>query len=210
MSEVLIKRLDYANSALPESQVFNGGDPNKAVPIRFFLYLVKTSDRLILVDAGCVTMPGLEMHDFIGTLKALENEGVSPLDITDVFITHNHHDHIECVSEFKNATVYIQTDEYNDCRNRFTPDMKVVCFENEFEIAKGIRAVKIAGHSKGSSVFEIDTDDSTAVFAGDECYSRKNFTEKILAGEPYSVDNNRIFLEKYSDSRYTLYFGHDY
>lgn len=209
MSEALIKRLDYANSTLPESQVFKGGDGNKEVPIRFFLYLVKTSDRLILIDAGCVTMPGFIMRNFIGPVKALEAVGVSPLDITDVFITHNHHDHIECVSEFKNSSVYIQTDEYNGGRNHFTPDMKVISFENELEIAKGIRAVKIAGHSKGSSVFEIDTDDGTAVFAGDECYSRKNFTERILSGICYSEENNRKFFERYSDSKYTLYFGHD-
>lgn len=210
MSNVTIKRLDYANSTLLASQVFDGGDPSIKVPIRFFLYLVKTFDRLILIDAGCVTMPGFKMYDFIGPVKALEAVGVSPLDITDVFITHNHHDHIECVGKFKNATFYIQNDEYNGGRKYFTPDMKVVCFENELEIAKGIRAVKIAGHSKGSSVFEIDTDDGIAVFAGDECYSRKNFIERILTGGCYSEENNRKFFERYSDSKYTIYFGHDY
>lgn len=210
MSKCTIKRIDYANSTLPESQVFKGGDPNIKVPIRFFLYLIKICDRLILVDAGCVTMPGFIMKDFVGPIKALENEGVNPLDITDVFITHSHHDHIECVGEFKNATVYIQSDEYKDGLKYFTPDIKVKCFENELEIADGIKAVKIAGHSKGSSVLEVDTEDGVAVFAGDEFYSRKNFTEKILSGVCYSEDNNRKFFERYSDSKFTLYFGHAY
>lgn len=206
----MIKRLDYANSTLPESQVFKGGDPNKKVPIRFFIYLIETCDRLILVDAGCVTMPGFIMKDFTGSIHALENEGVSPSDITDVFITHSHHDHIECISEFKNATVYIQSDEYKNGLKYFTPDIKVNCFENGIEIAEGIRAVKIGGHSKGSSVLEVDTEDGTVVFAGDEFYSRKNYTERILSGVCYSEDNNRKFFDKYPADKYTLYFGHDY
>ena len=75
--------LDYAKSVLAESLIFENGDKNKTRPIIFRVYLLKTENRLILVDAGCVTMPEFDMVDFIGPVKALNNIGISPDRITD-------------------------------------------------------------------------------------------------------------------------------
>ena len=104
--------IDYGNSVLPESMIFENGAENKFRPIIFRIYLLKTENRFILVDAGCETMPGFDMREFIGPVNALNNIGISPEEITDVIITHAHHDHIECVKYFKNAAIYIQKDEY--------------------------------------------------------------------------------------------------
>ena len=84
----------YGESVLPENMIFIRGDKNKTRKIVFNVFLVKTEDKLILVDAGCVTMPGFEMKNFTGSVKALENKGIHPGDITDVIVTHAHHDHI--------------------------------------------------------------------------------------------------------------------
>lgn len=81
--------VDYAKSVLPESWVFLNGDKDVKVPILFRVYLLKTENRLILVDAGCETMSGFDMKDFIGPIKALENIGISPEEITDVILTHH-------------------------------------------------------------------------------------------------------------------------
>ena len=73
--------IDYGKSFLPESWIFQNGAENKLRPIIFRMYLLKTENRLILVDAGCETMPGFVMTDFIGTVKALENIGVKADEI---------------------------------------------------------------------------------------------------------------------------------
>lgn len=83
--------VNYGKSALPESMIFENGAENKFRPIIFRIYLLKTENRLILVDAGCETMPGFDMTDFIGPVKALNNIGISPEGITDLIITHAHH-----------------------------------------------------------------------------------------------------------------------
>lgn len=101
MKEIEIIHIEYGKSVLPESMIFQGGAEDKFRAIVFMIYLIKTENRLILVDAGCVTMPGFEMTDFIGPVKALGNLNIKPEDITDVIITHSHHDHIECVNEYK-------------------------------------------------------------------------------------------------------------
>ena len=110
MTEII--PINYGKSVLPENMIFQNGAEDKVRPIVFTVYLIKTENRLILADAGCETMPGFVMTDFIGPVKALNNIGISPEEITDLIITHAHHDHIECAKYFKNAVIYIQKDEY--------------------------------------------------------------------------------------------------
>lgn len=198
----------YGKSTLPESMCFDGGDREKKLPITFKVYLVETEDKLILIDAGCETMPGFVMEDFIGTVKALENNGVSPDEITDIIITHAHHDHIECVKYFENATVHIQKDEYEKGRKYIPEGFKVNTFENEFSLTSEIKAIKIGGHSIGSCIVEIE-DDKTLIIAGDECYIPKCLTEKIPTGISFNKEASRNFVEKYSDEKYTVLLCHD-
>ena len=98
MENVLsVTALKYAESTLAERYIFPGGASDKRLPISFTIYLIKTDKHMILVDAGCDTMPGFEMKNFCGPVAALKRQGIMPEDITDVIITHSHHDHIEAV-----------------------------------------------------------------------------------------------------------------
>lgn len=200
----------YAKSTISEDGVFFGGDPTKRVPIVFMVYLIRTGERNILVDAGCVTMPGWDMKNYIGPIGALENIGFSTSDITDVIITHAHHDHIECVSEFKNADIYIQKDEYNDGKKYFADGMKLHLFDEECEVCKGVKAVKIAGHSVGSCVVEISdgVSEKTTVIAGDEIYGRICLEQNIRTGSSVSPENSEKFLAKYNNDRYEILLCH--
>ena len=115
----------YGESVLPEEMIFINGNKNKFREIVFKIYLVKDESKLILIDAGCETMPGFVMRNFTGAVKALENINISPKEITDVIITHAHHDHIECVKYFNNATIHIQKDEYESGKQYIPVDFKV-------------------------------------------------------------------------------------
>lgn len=164
--------IKYGKSVLSESMIFIKGDKNRFREIVFMVYLIKTDEKLILVDAGCETMPGFDMREFVGTVKAIKNIGVSPEEITDVIITHSHHDHIECVKYFKNAVVHIQKDEYESGIGYISEGFNVNVFVNEFSVCENVKVLKIGGHSKGSCVVEIMKDDIIYVIAGDECYGR--------------------------------------
>ena len=201
--------IEYGKSFLPESMIFVNGDKNKFRDIVFKVYLIKTGERLILVDAGCETMPGFEMSEFIGTVKALENIGVYSEDITDVIITHSHHDHIECVKYFKNAIIYIQKDEYEIGKQYIPKNFNVNTFDNNFEINESIKVVKIGGHSIGSCVVEISDAEKMFVIAGDECYLRECLIKKIPTGSLYNQNAGRDFIEKYSNVKYTVLLCHD-
>lgn len=78
--------------------------------------LVKTKNRLILMDTGM----GIFADERTGfLLKSLKKAGFSPRDITDVFISHAHPDHIGGVVDkqnaliFPNAHIFISKIEYD-------------------------------------------------------------------------------------------------
>ena len=201
--------VEYGRSVLAESMIFQGGAEDIFRPIVFMIYLLKVQDRLILADAGCETMPGFDMHDFIGPVKALEKMNIKPEDITDVIITHSHHDHVECVSRFKNAVIYIQRDEYESSKGYFAEGMNIKLFDDEIQICPDVKAIKIGGHSKGSCIVEIAENREKYIIAGDECYMRECLDKRIPTGSSYCPKKSREFIEKYSGSEYTVMLCHD-
>lgn len=77
--------------------------PDTYVDMAMNLMLVKTRNRLILLDAGM----GIFADERTGfLLKSLQKAGFSPKDITDVFISHAHPDHIGGVVDKQNNLVF--------------------------------------------------------------------------------------------------------
>lgn len=201
--------VQYGKSVLAESMVFQHGAVDKFYPIVFLVYLIRMEGRLLLVDAGCETMPGFDMQDFIGPVKALEQMGITTDDISDVIITHAHHDHIACVNRFRKATIYIQKDEYESGKGYFAKGQNVYTFEECAEICKGVKAVRIGGHSVGSCIVEIQKGTDTYILAGDECYLRECLDRKIPTGCSYCLEKSRSFIEKYGQEPYKVLLFHD-
>lgn len=204
-----IVSIKYGESTLPESWVFQNGDVSKKYPIVFLIYLIRTDDKNILVDAGCETMPGFDMKNFIGPIKALENIGVNTTDITDVILTHEHHDHTECVKYFTNALVHIQRDEYEKAKVYIPDSFAVNLFDEEFYVNSNVKIIRVGGHSKGSCIVEVNMNDKTYIIAGDECYSRKCLIYKIPTGNTYCLQKSIGFVEKYSKEEYNVLLCHE-
>lgn len=201
--------LQYGESLLSEDMIFVNGNKNKFREIVFKLYLVKDESKLVLVDAGCETMPGFDMKNFIGTVGVLKNINIDPEEITDVLITHSHHDHIECVKYFKNATIHIQKDEYEIGKRYIPSDFNVNIFTQEFTLGTNIKILKIGGHSKGSCVVEIKDCNKIHVIIGDECYLRECLIKKNPTGSSFNLEASKNFIDEYSDKKYNVLMCHD-
>ena len=91
---------------------FEGVVLRKCWPISFVIYLIQDGERNVLVDAGCNDGAGFEMSVFSKPVDILREYGVMPEDITDIAITHHHHDHIEAVKDYPNAIIHMQKEEY--------------------------------------------------------------------------------------------------
>ena len=77
-------RIQYAESTLPESWVFENGKPRKRIPIVFSVFLICTENKKILVDAGCETMPNFDMKNFVTPIMALKENGIDAYRIGEI------------------------------------------------------------------------------------------------------------------------------
>lgn len=200
-----ITALKFGESVFGENHFFPGGSREKQRPISFIFYLLQHDNRNILVDTGCTTMPGWEMKNFCGPVPALARAGLTPADITDVLITHAHHDHIESAGFYTNAAFYLQKDEYEKGKKYLPQGAKLFLFEKEISPLPGLRMVCIGGHSAGSCVVEI----GDCVIVGDECYSLENLEKKIPTGSSVDPAKSRAFIETYSDPRWHALLCHE-
>lgn len=200
-----IYRLVYAKSVLPESSIFINGNKEKFIPITFSIYLVEIEEQKILIDAGCDTMPWFVMEKFHSPTFVLRQIGFSADDITDVIVTHAHHDHIHAVTHFKNAVIHIQKDEYEKRKHYIPEDFKINTFENTTTVADKLEVIKIGGHTKGSCIVKCDN----YIFVGDECYIKDCLDLKTPTGSTVDIEKSREFVQKYSDPKYKTLLFHD-
>ena len=161
------------------------------------------------MDAGCETMSGLQTANFDGTVAVLEKMGINTQDITDVIITHAHHDHIGCVEYFEQATIYIQCEEYVKGKEYIPEHFTVRLFEEVCQIADGVRIVRIGGHTKGSCVVEVRLENKKYVLCGDECYTFYNLKNKVATGSSFCKEKSEAFVRKYGSGEYVCLLCHD-
>ena len=199
----------YGQSTIAENYVFRNGLKSRRVPISFLFYMIEMSGRRILVDTGCDFMPGFVMEHFITPVALLKRYGITPESISDVIVTHAHHDHIGCVPHFRNAVIHIQKDEAR-AGAKYLKGVQVEPFDESKMIAPCIEVKKIAGHSIGSSIAIIRHQGIRIVLAGDECYVRDCLDRKIPTGASRNPQKSEEFIRTYSSGEYEVHLYHDF
>ena len=209
MSIMRIHAIRYADSHLPESMIFTGGEKGTTQPIAFLLYVIETKNHRILMDAGCDSLPGFEMRNFISPAKALADYGISPEKITDVIITHAHHDHIDGLRHFPQAVIHIQKDEFLKGRPYIPESTAVNTFERSCTVADCIELERIGGHTAGSCIAKIQIDNTLYIFGGDECYLPICLEQKIPTGASHNPSASKAFIERFCRPSYRVLLTHD-
>ena len=153
-------------------------------------FLVEQNNQKLLVDAGCRDIFGPTCGFFP---EQLEKAGTNPEEITDLFFTHLHPDHVggaitkDGKPVFVNASVKIpekeidfwNRDDFEDVEangksfadlaksllNAY--DGKVISVSNEAEIIKNVHVVDLPGHTPGHSGFRIDDANESFINLGD-------------------------------------------
>ncbi len=199
----------YGKTEINEAMAFDGGNKEIKIPISLMFFLIEEGNRKILVDTGCDTMPGFPLYEFCSPVKILEEYGVERDEITDIILTHAHHDHTDGAHYYKNADIYIQKEEAKMADNYILYKDKLHVFDNEISICEKVTAKCIGGHSVGSSIVEIRTDKTVYALCGDECYLPKNIEQKIPTASSYNKSKSREFIEEYSKEKYTPILFHD-
>jgi len=209
------------------------------VPI--FMFLIEGADgEQIIVDGsyqhdhvpkfifGPHRTPDLEVPE------VLRRNGVDPLSIKKVLVTHLHHDHTGYLHLFKNAAIYLQEEEmvnsyfpmgyqavgsYQEEWIDLVPQFKLI--NGDFKVQDGIELIFCPGHTPGHQAISVHTSRGTAMIMGDALYLYgglakrfpKQFYEVVekggVAGKKVDLTDPEVqmVLKKVFGARYGGYFG---
>jgi glyoxylase-like metal-dependent hydrolase (beta-lactamase superfamily II) len=177
-------------------------------------YLIDTGKQLILVDAG-----GSKCFPGMGDLtSSLRQAGYAPNNIDAIFITHFHPDHGCGVSDengaalYSNATVYVDEHEAaywlspaqtaqapKAAQGLFLGIQKAIApyqtahrlktFKAGETILGVVKSIAAYGHTPGHTVYQITSNNQTAIFWGDLLHSTQMQLENPNISFEY--DNNQ-------------------
>lgn len=124
--------------------------------------LIRTPEMTIVVDTTSKYMrPAVK--------SSLRDLKVEPKDVDAIVLTHAHNDHMENNDIFKNAKIFIRTEEPFEGGTKVTQDM---------DICKGVRLVYTPGHTQGSMSVLVNSERRYAI-AGDAIPMEENFRKMV-------------------------------
>ena len=154
------------------------GQPTDHITLSIDALLVKTGDRVVLIDTGM----GPKANGVL--IGSLAKARVTPDQVTDVLITHSHPDHIgglltaDGTPAFPKAVVRMTDAEWasvkaNPQQAAFVDAIgpQVQPFAGGAEVLPGITSVVLKGHTPGHSGYEITSGASKLLDIGDMAHS---------------------------------------
>ncbi|MFI5607411.1 MBL fold metallo-hydrolase [Amycolatopsis sp. NPDC051903] len=155
-------------------------------------FLLRTGDRVVLVDAGVGTIDNDKYHGG-RFLESLRGHGVAPEDVTDVVFTHLHFDHVGWATKkgqvvFPNATYRVHAADWAHFVD--SPDAepgavrklspladRLQPFTEDTTLAPGLDTRHVPGHTPGSTIFVVSSEGERALLLGDVAHSTVELTD---------------------------------
>lgn len=194
--------------------------PTETLHISVQPMIARSGDRVMVFDTGTGAA-----GKFFDSLAAA---GVQNADVTDVFISHAHGDHIGGLVDaagaaaFPAARVHIPSAEWTAMQAdsaiaaivaAVTP--QVTTFEMNAEIVPGVvRAVDIPGHTVGHTGFEVVSNDQTLLYIADSMHhsvisvQQPDWTIRFDGDAPTAQESRKALLARAADSGQRIYAVH--
>ena len=182
--------------------------------------IVRTPDRVLLFDTG--NGPSAMLSASMATA------GVEQGEVTDVFISHSHGDHVNGLVDadgaraFPNADIHISVNEWAAMQanaqltalvTAITP--RVVAFEPGSERVPGtVTAVDIQGHTPGHSGYLITSGEASLLYIGDTMHhwvisvQRPDWTIAFDGDAPLAQESRKAVLASAAGSGQRVYSVH--
>jgi glyoxylase-like metal-dependent hydrolase (beta-lactamase superfamily II) len=201
--------MEFARSKeQPWVDLISGMYREGVVDLPFSFVLAQRGDRNVLVDTGFMQddhasgfARKFRIPTWISPLRMLAEVGLSGDDISDVFITHAHFDHMGSIAEFPKAQMYIQKSEllswyeaialpkrFGHLTAIIDPDNLRTALDasiahrvslidgDKDDVLPGIHVRLGSGHTIGQQFVILETSAGRRVISGDCVYSRRQFT----------------------------------
>ncbi|SFO30637.1 Glyoxylase, beta-lactamase superfamily II [Chitinophaga sp. YR627] len=196
-------------------------------------FLVITDQDYILLDAGL----GYRNPDGVMQIhQHLIDNGVNPMEITKVLMSHLHKDHSGGISivdpltgernlTFPQATYYVNADEMqyaldNDGKSYHAEDVRILQQRDNVVFTQGDGTIDgyisyevTGGHCPYHQTFLIDTGDEKIFFGGDEApqvsYMKRRFAAKYDYDGKRGMELREQFKERGIRDGWTFLYYHD-
>ncbi|NUO76015.1 MAG: MBL fold metallo-hydrolase [Lysobacter sp.] len=201
------------------------GQPTDVLHLSMQPLLVRSGAKVLLFDTGAADASFARG----GRLPAsLREAGVEPSQVTDIFISHQHQDHVgglltrEGKLAFPNATVHLSAPEWDSLKGdqgaaalvaAITP--KVAAFKPGAQLIPGVvTAVAVDGHTPGHSAYEIASGDQRLLYIGDTAHhfvisvQRPEWTVQYDGDAPLAQTSRRALLQRAADGKLRVYAVH--
>lgn len=187
--------------------------------------LVRSGTRILLFDTGAADASFARAGRLPASLRAA---GVEPSQVTDIFLSHRHPDHVgglltrEGALAFPNATVHLSAPEWEALKGDrdaaalvavITP--KVAAFQPGATLLPGVvTAVAADGHTPGHSAYEITSGDEHLLYIGDTVHhfvisvQRPEWTVQYDENAPLAQTHRRALLQRAADDKLRVYAVH--
>jgi len=178
------------------------GEPDEVIAMDYFFWVLRNGRESIVVDTG--------FHPDVGERRgrtclcppadALRRIGVEPESVETVILTHLHYDHTGNVDAFPAAELAVQRRELEFWTSPEAKEPRhaaavepaeieriaaagVRLLDGDGEIAPGIDAICVGGHSPGQTVLLVDGKDGPVVLASDAIH----YYEELELERPFEV-----------------------
>jgi glyoxylase-like metal-dependent hydrolase (beta-lactamase superfamily II) len=209
--EVIVIR--YGTRETMRSEVYLNyplyGQPDGPIRMDYFVWVVRNAARTILVDTGYSAAGGerRKRTTVLPPLEAWARLGIHPEDAPEILLTHAHYDHTGHLGAFPGSRIRMARAELefwtgpHAHRTQFhhsveddelaglvaaRNDGRIDFFDDEADIAPGVRMMRVGGHTPGQSVVLVQTVDGPVLLASDAIH----YLEEYEADLPFmSVAN---------------------
>ena len=197
------------------------GDPAARYPFLLLVWLIEGPGGPMLVDTGLAEVEEMNQgaaHVLAEPITQTPDEdiraqlaarGYTPADITRVFITHLHFDHVDQLDLYANAEIVVskrglqaalaQTPTWapNKTLELLTQTAKErVLAADDCQILPGIDVLWLGGHSPWSQGIRIATAGGPLTLAGDAIFRIDQLENQIPIGIYHSLDEARLAITR--------------
>ncbi len=163
-----------------------GAQTDGARKVASTISLVQASDIVLIADPG---MAASGVWDQI--LNRLQLKGEKPEDVTHVFISHHHPDHVSKVGLFPNATI---VDFWATYKNDLWSD-----HPDNYELAPGVKVIRTPGHTNEDSSLLVETREGTYALTHLWWTAGYEPKEDPLAEDAKGISHSRELVLKQAD-----------